>query len=427
MKQKLIFLHACMPGLLSLALMGTGFQVYADNQEPDGVITLRQTLELVVMHNPELASSSHGVQAAEGYAQQAGVWQNPTLELNAEEFGGSGARQGYDAAQTTALLSQPIELGGKRGKRQEVSRTEARLAGWDYEAKRLDVLTQARKVFVEVLLKQGQLKLAESLLRVAEDVHQAAAQRVKAGKVPPLEETKAGVEVAAARIVRDRAGRELDTVRKRLVASWGGTMPQFKEAGGDLDAVSDVPSVETFAASIDNTPEIARWKDELALGKGALALAKAERIPSIQISVGISRFEEDGSQAGIAGLSMPLPLFNRNTGGILAAKHLATRAEYEQRAARLRATTNLVEAHNLLAMARAEALTTKEELLPGAQQAFDAAQIGYREGKFGYLEVLDTQRTLSEAKSRYLDVLAAYHKAAADVERLTGTPVNTIK
>ena len=78
-------------------------------------------------------------------------------------------------------------------------------------------------------------------------------------------------------------------------------------------------------------------------------------------------------------------------------------------------------------MARAEALTTKEELLPGAQQAFDAAQTGYLDGKFGYLEVLDTQRTLSEAKSRYLDVLAAYHKAAADVERLTGNPLNTIQ
>ncbi|MEI8140313.1 MAG: TolC family protein [bacterium] len=422
MKQKLIFFHACMPGLLSLALMGTGLQVYADNQEPDGVLTLRQTLELAMMHNPELTSSLHGVQAAEGYAQQAGAWQNPTLELNAEEFGGSGARQGYDAVQTTARLIQTIELGGKRGKRQKVARTEARLAGWDYESKRLDVLTQTKKVFVDVLLKQGQLKLAESLLLVSEDVHQAAAQRVKAGKVTPLEETKAGVEVAAARIVRDRAKRELDTVRKRLAASWGGTIPLFKEADGDLDDVNDVPSVETFTALIDKTPEVARWKDGEALSKGALALAKAERIPSIEISAGISRFAEDGSQAGIAGLSMPLPLFNRNTGGILAAKHLASRAEYEQRTARLRATTDLVEAHNLLVMARAEALTTKGELLPGAQQAFDAAQIGYREGKFGYLEVLDTQRTLGEAKSRYLDVLATYHKAAADVERLTGTP-----
>ena len=149
---------------------------------------------------------------------------------------------------------------------------------------------------------------------------------------------------------------------------------------------------------LDDTPEVARWNEEVALGKESLALAKAERIPDVDVSAGISRFEEDGTHAGTAGLSLPLPLFDRNAGGILAAKHQATRAEYEQRAARLRVTTDLVEAHSRLETARAEALTIKAELLPGAQQAFDAAQTGYREGKFGHLEVLDTQRTLSEAQ-----------------------------
>jgi len=410
--------------LFMLTIAGAGQQGYAQNE---GLLTLRRTLELTMMHNPELAGSSCGVRAAEGNARQAAVLPNPTLELSAEEFGGSETRNGYNAVQTTAQLSQTFELGRKRGKRQDVAQTQARLAGWEYEAKRRVVLTSAKKAFVDVLLAQGQLKLAESLFLVAEDVRQVAAARVKAGKVPPLEETKACVEVASTRISRDRARGELNTARQRLAASWGGTLPVFKEAGGELDAVRDVPSIETVSASLDNAPEVARWDDEVALGRESLALAKAERVPDIDVSIGIRRFEDDGSQAGVAGLSIPLPLFNRNTGGILAAQQQATRAEYEQRAASLRATTELVDAHSRLSMARAEALTAREALLPGAQQAFDAARIGYREGKFGYLEVLDTQRTLSEAKSRYLDVLAAYHKAAADVERLTGIPLITIQ
>lgn len=465
MKQKLDYLHAYFHVVLTLVIVGTGLRVYAENAEnsdgsawpamralgqdipanrgevapetqtiraqsqgePDGVLTLRQALELALMHSPELAASSHGVRAAEGNVRQAGALPNPEMEVLAEEFGGSESRQGYDAAKTTVWLSQSLELGGKRGKRQRVAQSEARLTGWEYEAKRLDVITLTKKAFADVLLAQGQLALAESLLVLAEDVRKAAAERVKAGKAPLLEETKAGVEVATARIARDRAKRELDTARKRLAASWGGTMPVFKEADGELDAVRDVPPVEKLSALLDNTPEVARWNEEVALGKESLALAKAERIPDLDVIAGISRFEEVGTYAGNAGLSLPLPLFDRNTGGILAAKHQATRAEYEQRAARLRATTDLVEAHNRLETARAEALTIKGELLPGAQQAFDAAQIGYREGKFGHLEVLDTQRTLSDAKVRYLDVLAAYQKAAADVERLTGIPLNTIQ
>ena len=462
MNRKLNYQYPCIRNMLAFAVIGTGLAGYAETNdgnawpamrplgqdipiqrgqdfsetqtthaqlqhEPEGVLSIRRALELAVMHSPELMGSSYGVRAAEGNAQQAGAWQNPTFELNAEEFGGSGTRKGYNGAQTTALLSQTVELGGKRSKRRAVAESEARLAGWDYEAKRLDVLILTKKAYVDVLLAQGQLALAESLLTVADDVRIAAAKRVQAGKVPPLEETKAGVEVASARITRDRAKRELDTARIRLAATWGGTMPVFKEVGGNLDAIKDVPSVKALSAALDNTPEVARWNDEVALSRRSLAVAKSARIPDVSISAGISRFEEDGSNAGVAGLSLPLPLFNRNAGGILSASHQATRADYEQRAARLRATTDLVEAHNKLAMARAEALTTKEELLPGAQQAFDAAQTGYLDGKFGYLEVLDTQRTLSEAKSRYLDVLAAYHKAAADVERLTGNPLNTIQ
>jgi cobalt-zinc-cadmium efflux system outer membrane protein len=398
-----------------------------DPQEPAETLTLRLALKLASMHNPELTASSHGVRIAEGNARQAGALPNPELELEAEEFGGTGAGKGFDAAQTTVRLSQTMELGGKRSKRQRMAKSEVRLAGWEYEAKRLDVLTMTKKAFVDVLLAQGQLKLADALLMVAEDVRQAAAKRVQAGKVPPLEEIKAGVEVATARIRRDRARQELETARRRLGASWGGSTPIFKEAGGDLDTVSSVPPVETFVASLENSPEVARWNDELALGRESLALARAVRMPDINVSAGIRRLEENGTHAGVAGLSMPLPLFNRNTGGILAANHQATRAEDEQRAARLRVSTDLMEAYGLLTMAHAEALTTRKELLPGAQQAFDAAQLGYREGKFGYLEVLDTQRTLGEVKSRYLDVLATYHKAAADVERISGFSLDTIK
>ncbi|MCX7009994.1 MAG: TolC family protein [Kiritimatiellaeota bacterium] len=327
MKQKLDYLHAYLRVVLTLAIVGTGLRAYAENsdgsawpvtrplgrdipanrgepapetqttrapsqREPEGVLTLRQAFELALMQSPELAASSYGVRAAEGNARQAGVLPNPEIELLAEEFGGSKSRQAYGEAKTTIWLSQSVELGGKRGKRRAVAQSDARLSGWEYEAKRLDVLTETKKAFVDVLVAQGQLALAESLLILAEDVRKTAAKRVKSGKVPPLEETKAGVEVATARIVLDRAKRELDTARKRLAASWGGTMPVFKEAGGNLDAVRDVPPLELLSASLDGTPEVARWNEEVALGKDSLALAKAERIPNLDSTVVQSQYRK---------------------------------------------------------------------------------------------------------------------------------------
>ena len=453
-------LYVCLA--LSLALISSGGSVHADDQnanawptpralgrdiptqrggpspEPsvnksvaspasDQVLTLLQALEWALMNSPDLAAASQGVLAAEGSTRQAHAWTNPELEVEAAEFGGTGTRQGYDGAETSVRLTQPIELGGKRVTRRRVAQAEARLAGWDYEATRLDVLTQTKKAFVEVLLAQGQVALAESLLALAGDIQRAAAERVKAGKVPLLEETKAGVEVANARIVRDRAVRELDKARKHLAASWGETSPAFKEAGGDLETFRELPTAESLTALLDEAPEVARWKEEVAKARENVALEKAARIPDVNVSAGISRFEEDGSYAGTASLAFPLPLFDRNAGGLDAATRQVMRVEYEQRAARLAIMTELTEAHSQLESTRAEAQAIKADLLPGAEQALAAAQIGYREGKHGHLEVLDAQRTVSEAKAHYLDVLADYQKAVADVERLTGTPFETIQ
>lgn len=415
---------------LALTLWGSGLPAAAGESsppEPDGVLELRQALELALMYSPELAASSHGALAAEGTARQAGALPNPRLELRASEFGGSGSRTGFDGAETSVQLSQSVELGGKRGARQRAAQAGARLSGREYEAQRLEVQAQTKKAFVEVLLAQSRLALAESLLGVSQEVRKAAEQRVKAGKVSPIEETKAGVELATARIARDRARRELETARQRLAASWGGTQPAFTEAAGDLSAVAEIPPVGPLAARLDSTPDAARWNEAVLEGQESLALEKAKRMPDVDVSAGVSRFEADGSCAGMVGLSIPLPLFDRNSGGIFAAKHQALRAEYEQCADRLRRRTELAEAYSRLEAARAEALAMKAELLPGARQAFDAAQIGYRAGKYGYLEVLDTQRTLSQTQSAYLAALADYHKAAADVERLTGITLNTIQ
>jgi cobalt-zinc-cadmium efflux system outer membrane protein len=86
----------------------------------------------------------------------------------------------------------------------------------------------------------------------------------------------------------------------------------------------------------------------------------------------------------------------------------------------VRLTTGLSTAYQRLASAHAEATILKTQVLPGAQRAFDAANQGFRLGKFGFLSVLDSQRTLFDSKSQYLLALTDYHQAVAEVERLIG-------
>jgi outer membrane protein, heavy metal efflux system len=144
------------------------------------------------------------------------------------------------------------------------------------------------------------------------------------------------------------------------------------------------------------------------------------------VSGGVRYFNDTKESAFVLGFSLPLPLFDRNQGGILEASARLTKAELERRAAEVRVSTALADAHQSLVNAADEVSTLHDEVLPAAEQAFQATQEGYRLGKFGLLDVLDIQRTLFETRGRYLEALATYHKAVAELERLSGEEVHAV-
>ena len=169
-------------------------------QEPNSVITMRQALALALMHNPELRAFSWEVRASEARALQARLWPNPEIEVEMEELGGGGGRSGFDGAETTIRLGQLIELAGKPSKRIRVAKLGSKMAGWSYEAKRLDVLTSVAHAFVDVLAAQERVSLAEEIVQLSNQILNTVEQRVEAGKDPPVEKIKAQVALSSARI-----------------------------------------------------------------------------------------------------------------------------------------------------------------------------------------------------------------------------------
>lgn len=145
------------------------------------------------------------------------------------------------------------------------------------------------------------------------------------------------------------------------------------------------------------------------------------------MSLGITQYTDSNDSALVAGVSIPLPVLNRNQGNIAAAHQRLTKAMEERRAAEVLVTTALNSAYQSLAAVQAEVTTLRQEVLPGAQSAFEAVSRGYRLGKFGFLDVLEAQRTLFGAKAQYLRALASYHQAVAEVERLIGEPVEAAR
>jgi cobalt-zinc-cadmium efflux system outer membrane protein len=416
--------------------LGKGFASYRSPQEPlataetsievkepTGVLTLRQALSLALMNNPELAAFSWEVRAQEARKLQAGLLPNPEFEFEMENFGGTGVFGGLDEAETTFGLGQLVELGGKRAKRKRLAALERDLAGWDYETRRIDVFAETTQAFVDVLAAQERVSLNGELVSLAEKMLNTVSARVRTGKVSPVDQTKAEVALSTSRIALERSARELETARSALSATWGNSSPVFERVVGELSVLSTIPSLEQVEGRISNNPDIARWMIEMESRRASVDVEKAGRIPDPTVTGGVRLLNESDDTAFVVGLSIPLPVFDRNQGSLLEARYRLSKAEAERRAVITRVRALLAERYQALSATYVEATSLRDEVLPGAQRVFEAAGEAFRQGKLGYLEVLDAQRTFFEAKTGYVDALNRFHQAIVDVERLIGEPI----
>lgn len=397
---------------------------------PTGPLALQDALALALRHNPALSVFAWESRALEARMVQAGRPPNPTLEVTIEDlaatrFSGTDRDQPVQA-QTTLQLSQLIELGGKRTARVRLAQANVDLAAWDYETARIDVLTQVSRAFIDVLAAQETLAVSDETTRLVTQVRENVGARVTAGTVSPIEETRAAVALAAVRADAARARRALEASRTRLALLWGSPVAAFATAVGDLRAaLPPLPAMSALTAMLSQNPDLARWSAELTQREARLGVEQSLRKIDVAVSAGYRRFTTVGGNAVVVGAAVPLPVRDRNQAGIDEAR-LRLAAGYEQqRAAAARVAALLADAYAALASAHDEAAILRADVLPGAQQTFDAVTEGYRLGRFGLLDVLDAQRTLVAAGGQYVRALSDYHQAVATVERLIGAPLLT--
>lgn len=374
-------------------------------------LTLDHAMVLALQASPQLAGARHEVGALAGSVLQAGARPNPVLDVGVVD-----TRRA--TRETTAQLSQTFELGDKRRRRVDAAERASDVATADLRAQEAELRAAVTNAFDDVLAAQAQVHLAEDARDVAARVTGTVATRVQAGKVSPVEETRARVAEANARLDKRKADGDLAMVRQVLATLWGSLSPQFTYAEGNLDVLPTTPEV----VDADNAPALARARTEIARRQAMARLELSRRTPDVTVVAGIKRNNELGLNQAVFGVSFPLPLFDRNQGNVLDALRRVDHAEAAFQAAQGATRLALAQAHQEFATARAEVQALADEILPGAQSAADAAVKGFAFGKFAYVDVLDAQRTLILTKTRHLRALRDARRAATSIARLTGNP-----
>ena len=381
--------------------------------EPAAPLTLKAALELALGANPDLSAAGRELDAVEATITQARVRPNPQISTLIEDTQRS-------TRTTTLQLNQPIELGGKRAARIEAAERGRDAASAELDAKRAEIRAAVMTAFFDVLTAQERLRLVQSSVLLAQHATLAASRRVAAGKVSPVQETKARVAEVGVWVESFQATSELNIARKRLAATWGSPSPRFERAEGPVETLPTLPALGELNTRLANAPGLQRARLEVNRRQALAQVERTRRIPDVTVSLGTKRNEELGRNQAIFGISIPIPVFDRNQGNLLEALRRTDKARDELIATEVRLGGELAQAHERLNAARQEVDALQNDILPGAQSAYDAATKGFELGKFSFLEVLDAQRTLLQAKSQYLRTLTEGHRAAAEIERVLG-------
>ena len=381
--------------------------------EPATGLTLLAAIELALSNNADLMVVAREIEAIEGKVLQAQTRPNPELAYLLEDT--------QRATRTNTLqLNVPIEMGGKRAARIEAAQRGRDIVVAELATRQAEIRAIVTAAFFDVLSAQEQVALGQDSVDLAKRATDAAAKRVSAGKVSPVEETKARVAEAGVRVELARAQSELRTARQRLTSLWSNATPRFTRVDGQIDTPPAVPGTQAIEQRMAVSPNLKRAQMEVQRRKALVEVERAKRVPDVTVRVGAKRAEELGRNQVLFGVSVPLPFFDRNQGNLLEALRREDKSRDELLAVQVRLNTEVLQARERLSAGRSEIDALQREVLPGAKSAYDAATTGFEFGKFNFLEVLDAQRTYFQAKSQYLKALAEAHRAAAEIDRLLG-------
>ncbi|MCV4264090.1 TolC family protein [Pseudomonas capsici] len=376
-------------------------------------ITLSDALDTAFSMNPDLAAARREIDIALGERQQAGLIPNPELSWEMED-----TRKATST--TTIAISQALELGGKRGARVDVASRAQDVAALELEQRGNALRSEVTQAFYAALRAQAGLDLALESQALAERGLKVAEGRIQAGKSSPVEATRAQVQLAETRLQVRQAQIAKSAAWRELSQIMGQSQTSFERLHSPNLSPGKAPHGPTLLNEIKQTAELRLAETRIALGEAQLGSQKAQRIPDLTVSVGSQYSREDRERVNVVGFSVPIPLFDRNQGNVLAAARRADQSRDLRNSVELKLRTQTQLAVDQWDTAAQEAESFTRVILPAAQQAVDTATRGFEMGKFGFLEVLDAQRTLIAARSQYLESLARAADARVVIERIYG-------
>lgn len=378
-------------------------------------IGLEDLFRIAEQHSPTLEAACADIRAAMGRARQAGLYPNPVLGFEVEELSTGDAGDRKDKI----TLAQSLMIGGRRGATVDTARAEREAAIHGFREARTEVFRRVHSLWAELLYLKETRAALEDLLRVANATLQIAETRFEARAAPESQVTTALLEVYELEVAEGRRRQRETGATAELSAELGGVVVPVDRLAGDLDRSGIAAAVDSFPeAALEENPALRAARSRIEAAEASLREARAARIPDLGVFVAYGKDRAIDQGFLEAGVSLPLPIFDRNQGRIMESRASIVRRESEARIVRNELAGAFEVARTRYETSRERLRNLTERMLPAAERGLAQAQEGYRLGRLPFLELIDAQRTLADVRLQTLETRRDVAVASAEVMSL---------
>jgi len=408
------FALCCCWALFLTALPGRA-QSPASEQK---TITLEELQQMALQNNPTFRQSAANIQAAKGRKRQSGSYPNPTVGYQGEQIrGGSfhGGEHGF-------FVQQDIVLGGKLGLNRQIFDQELKQAETEAEEQKLRVVTNVRMSYTQALAAQQALKLRQDLSKLADDGVETSHQLANVGQADAPDVLESEVEEQQAQLAVTMAEQNRQRVWKALAAVVGNPQLPLMNLEGKLEDTPPVNADELVEKIVNESPAVRIAELGVKRAEAALARAKRESIPDLQLRGGMQQNGEllsNGRAVGLQGFAdvgVKIPIFDRNQGNIAAAKADAERAKREVERVKLVLRERAASVVQNYAFSQTAVDRYKNQMIPRAQKAYEMYIKKYQQMAAAYPQVLIAQRTLMQLEVSYITALESFATSSLSLQ-----------
>jgi cobalt-zinc-cadmium efflux system outer membrane protein len=380
-------------------------------------LTVEQAVSLALTNNPELLASTGRIDAASGRAYQARRWRNPELSLATEDI---PLRSGsFRDSKDTIGLTQTVPYPGKKRLDGQIGAAEVRSSRADWQLRRQELARDVKIAYFHVLAADRLVQVGRELVQVASASATTARKRVEAGAAADQEQLRAEIQMSQAQDELASFEKELAAARLEFATLLG--RPDLKDASL-ASALTETPD----NALLERGPEqwLARHPGTMAAriarDRAELELRRARLEPYPDVTVGVSGGRESANDNSIVEfrLGVPLPIFDRSKGQKQEARARVDIALAELTATEQRLLRDWRIASQRFRTAARQVALYRDQILPKADAALKLVQTGFQEGRFGFMDLIDTQRTTAESRQTYQQKLLELNVAQAELQAL---------